>query len=51
MNSRNANVPAQADEKGVLLVSGSSPSIFKTLLTGKNVTPLDQVIETLNDKV
>lgn len=48
VNSRQNNCPAQADEKGVLLVSGSSPSVFKTLLTGTEHTPVDQMLATLN---
>jgi len=50
-NSRQNNIASKANEQGVLLVSGSSPSIFKTLLSGKQHTPLDQVLETLNDTI
>ncbi len=50
VNSRQNNVPATADEKGVLLVSGCSPSVFKTLLSGKQYTPIDQMLETLNNR-
>lgn len=49
VNSRNNNVPAKANERGVLLVSGCSPSVFKTLLSGQHYTPTDQMLETLND--
>jgi len=45
------NVPATADEKGILLVSGASPSVFKTLLSGKQYTPEDQMLETLNQEM
>jgi hypothetical protein len=48
VRSAQNNVPATANEKGVLLVSGSSPSVFKTLLSGKQYTPTDQMIETLS---
>lgn len=48
VNSRQNNCPAQANDKGVLLVSGSSPSVFKTLLSGISYTPVDQMLETLN---
>lgn len=48
VNSVQPNVPAQADEQGVLLVSGASPSVFKTLLSGKQFTPVDQMLATLN---
>lgn len=51
VNSVKNNVPATADEKNVLLVSGASPSVFKTLLTGKQYTPVDQMMETLNQKI
>lgn len=51
VQSRNNNVPALADEGGVLLVSGSSPSVFKTLLSGKHYTPVDQMMEVLNQKM
>lgn len=50
VNSRQNNVPAQANEKGVLLVSGCSPSVFKTLLSGKQYTPIDQMLVTLNSE-
>lgn len=51
VNSRQNNVPATADEQGVLLVSGASPSVFKTLLSGKHCTPIDQMLETLNQEM
>lgn len=49
VNSTKNNVAAQANDKGVVLVSGSSPSVFKTLLGGKMFTPIDQMLETLNN--
>lgn len=48
VNSTKNNVAAKADTKGVILVSGCSPSVFKTLLSGTMVTPQDQMLETLN---
>jgi Domain of unknown function (DUF2828) len=48
--SRQDNLPAKADEKGVLLVSGASPSVFDSLLSGKTVTPIDQMVKTLNSE-
>jgi hypothetical protein len=48
LNSMQNNVMAKADNKGVLLISGQSPSVFKTLLSGKQHTPVDQMLETLN---
>lgn len=49
VNSKSNNVPAHANEKGVLMVSGASPSVFKTLLSGKEHTAYTQMIETLNN--
>lgn len=51
VNSTQNNVPAKANQKGVILVSGCSPSIFKSLLSGKTVTPEDQMLETISAKV
>ncbi len=50
VNSTQNNLPARADDKGVVLVSGASPSIFTSLLSGKNVTPIDQMLATLNQE-
>lgn len=49
--SRQNNVPVAANKQGVLLVSGASPSVFKTLLSGKQHTPIDQMLETLNQEM
>lgn len=48
VRSAQNNVPAKATDKNVLLVSGASPTVFKTLLSGKQYTPVDQMLETLN---
>lgn len=46
LNSRNSgNVPVQYDEEGKFLVSGFSPSILKTILSGKSTTPLEMMLE------
>jgi len=50
VNGREGNVPVNAKQKNVALVSGSSPSIVKSVLTGKNFTPTDIMLETLNAK-
>ncbi len=50
VNARQDNVPAKFDSNGNVLVSGASPSVFKSLLSGKEVTPQQQMLETLNDK-
>ena len=47
VNSRQDNNPVRFDERGTTLVSGCSPSILKTILSGKSVTPLDLMLETL----
>lgn len=46
VNSR-SNVPITAHDSGTCLVSGCSPSILKTILTGKSVTPIDTMNETV----
>lgn len=42
------DVPITVDDNGTALVSGCSPSILKTLLSAKTVTPLDVMLETVN---
>lgn len=46
--SRNLQTPVTQNENGVFLVSGASPSIFKSALNTKAVTPLDLMLEVLN---
>jgi len=46
--SRHDNFPVKLDEKGTALISGFSPSILKTILTGKSINPVDMMLETLN---
>ena len=41
------NVPVKADDTGTCLVSGYSPSILKTLLTGKVVSPVETMMDTV----
>ena len=41
------NVPVEYKEKGVGLVSGFSPSIIKSILSAKQITPLAILIETI----
>jgi hypothetical protein len=46
--SRNDNFPIRADDTGTCLVSGCSPSIFKSLMSGKKFDPLSMVYDTVN---
>lgn len=48
VNSRNDQQPITIDEKGVYLVSGCSPSIFKSIMESKTITPLDLMLEVLD---
>lgn len=48
VESRQNQAPIKSDEKGVALVSGASPSIFETLMTGKITTPIEIMMRTLN---
>jgi hypothetical protein len=46
--SRNDNFPIRSDETGTALVSGCSPSIFKSIMSGKKFDPLSMVYDTVN---
>lgn len=45
-----SDVPVKMNDKGVCLVSGASPSILESVLSGKVVSPYDIMINTLNSK-
>lgn len=46
--SRNTdNAPVTYDQRGVALVSGFSPAIFKSIASGKSFTPRDIMMETI----
>ena len=47
VNAIGGNVPMTVDDMGTCLVSGCSPSILKSILTGNSITPID----TMNDTV
>lgn len=46
--SRNNNFPVTSGENGTALVSGFSPSILKTVLTGNAMNPVQIMLDTLN---
>ena len=46
--SRHDNFPVTANDEGVALVSGFSPSILKTVLSGNAMNPVQIMIDTLN---
>lgn len=45
VNGRQGNVPAKADDPGVGLVSGFSPSILTAILAGEGFTPVDLMMK------
>jgi hypothetical protein len=49
VNSTNTDSPVTINEQGVCLVSGCSPSILKSVLSAKQFTPIDIMMETLNN--
>ncbi|MFX0066597.1 MAG: DUF2828 family protein [Candidatus Hermodarchaeota archaeon] len=49
VESRKDNVPIKKDERGVVLVSGCSPSIFEYLMKGREeFSPIDLMLDVLN---
>lgn len=50
VNGREGNVPINKNDKNVALVSGASPSIIKNILSAKQITPMDIMLNTLNNK-
>lgn len=49
LNAKGGNFPVEFDKNGTALVSGFSPSILKSLLGGKNMTPESILMDTVND--
>ena len=47
LNAREGNVPVTSGQAGSALVSGFSPSLMRSILSGKNVTPFDIMMETI----
>lgn len=50
VDARNDNTPFTQNDFGVQLVSGFSPSIFKTLMSGEVTTPYDLMLEVINSE-
>jgi hypothetical protein len=48
LNASSGNIPVKYNADGVALVSGFSPAIMKSILSSQRFTPLDIVLETLN---
>ena len=48
VDSRHDTYHASFDMPGVQLASGQSPSVFKSLVTGVNLTPYDHMLSVLN---
>ena len=48
VNARNEQFPIQMDRRGFQMVSGCSPSIFESTMTGKVVTAYDLMLDILN---
>ena len=50
IQSRNKNFPVRHDESGTALISSLSPSIVKSVLGGKEMTPVSIMNETINSE-
>ena len=50
IQSRNKNFPVRHNESGTALISGLSPSIVKSVLGGKEMTPVSIMNETINSE-
>ncbi|MEC0031190.1 DUF2828 family protein [Bacillus cereus] len=48
VDARNTQFPIKMNDEGVQLVSGFSPSIFKSLMNDKFVSPYDLMLEVIN---
>lgn len=48
VNARNTHCPVRFDEAGTCLVSGCSPSILTSLLSGGTASPVQVMLETIN---
>ena len=50
IQSRNGNVPVRFNKSGTALISGFSPSIMTSLLSGAEMTPVSIMMETIGKK-
>lgn len=48
LNSKPNNTPVTYDNNGTALVSGFSPSLIKSILTGKDFSPLSLMLDVIN---
>ena len=51
VNARNNTFHAFSEYEGVQMASGASPSVFQSILTGNSKTPIDLMMEVLNNSV
>jgi hypothetical protein len=50
IQSRNNNFPVQFNKEGVALVSGFSPSLLTSVLSGKDLTPYTMMMDVINSE-
>ena len=50
LNSKSNNYPVQIESENVALISGFSPNILKSLLSGEVITPLNIMFKTINSE-
>jgi hypothetical protein len=50
IQSRNNNFPVQFNKEGVSLVSGFSPSLLTSVLSGKDLTPYSMMMEVVSSE-
>lgn len=48
LNARNDNFPVRQGKEGTALVSGFSPALMKSILSGKSFNPVDIMLEAVN---
>jgi len=50
VNARVGKMPVQVNDQGVGIVSGCSPAILTSILSGENITPVDLMMTTVNSE-